>query len=314
MNVFVAGATGVLGRRLVVRFHERGHRVMGLARNPANEALIRSLGGEPRAGDLFDADSLARAAEGAEVVVHAATAIPSKLRTTASDWAMNDRIRRDGTRALTAAASRVGARQYIQESIVWVAQPTDGSEFDEDTPLRPPSVRFRSAVDAESISREAGNRDRFAVSIIRCGMFYSADAAHTRTIAERVVHRRMPILGRGDAVWGTIHADDAANAFVTVAEASRGGLWHVVDDRPVTSAEFTRTLADWLSAPAPARVPVWLARWIAGREEVNVLTSSTRTSNARFRRELGWVPQFPTIREGFDQIVGQWKEEGFPPR
>src|SRR5213595_491493 len=102
MRVFVAGATGVLGRRVVRQLVARGHVAVGLTRSESGDATVRSLGGEPRRADLFDADALARAAEGCSVVIHAATAIPTKVRTRPKDWDMNDRIRREGTRALTA--------------------------------------------------------------------------------------------------------------------------------------------------------------------------------------------------------------------
>src|SRR3954469_6737703 len=118
-RVFIAGATGVLGRGLLQQFREQGHEVVGLVRSPEGERLVRSLGGEPRQADLFDADALARAAEGAEVVIHAATAIPVKSRPRPEDWAINDRIRRKGTRALTQAAIRVGGKLYLQQSITW---------------------------------------------------------------------------------------------------------------------------------------------------------------------------------------------------
>src|SRR5439155_17378548 len=114
MRVFVAGATGVLGRRIVRQLVARGNVAVGLTRSESGDATVRSIGGEPRRADLFDVDALAKAAEGCSVVIHAATAIPTKVRTRPKDWDMNDRIRREGTRALTTAAGRVGAGAYLQ--------------------------------------------------------------------------------------------------------------------------------------------------------------------------------------------------------
>lgn len=313
MKIFVAGATGVLGRGLVRQFVARGHEVLGLVRDERGRGVVESLGGVGRAGDLFDAESLARAAQGAEVFVHAATSIPLKTRPTARDWEMNNRIRRDGTRALAASAARVGAKLYLQQSIVWVARPPDGSYFDESSAPQPDDIS-RSAYDGENIAFEAGERAGFNVSVLRCGWFYGAEAAHTRMFGEGLAKRRIPIIGAGDAVWPCLHTEDAARAFVAAAEGNRTGLWHVVDDQPVAVAECLSAFAERLGAPVPRRVPVWLARLVAGRHAVNFFVSSTRTSNHKFRRDFGWMPQYPSYREGFDQIVEAWEAEGFLTR
>ena len=310
MKVFIAGATGVLGRALVRQLSARGHEVVGLARSAEGEQLIRSLGGQSRGADLFDADSLARAADGATAVVHAATAIPLKTRTSLADWTLNDRIRREGTRALTRAAALVGAQVYLQQSVVWVARPTDGAFFDEDAPIRPHPI-LMSAVDGELIALEAGARHGFATAVLRYGAFYGADTGHTRSMAEALAARKLPIIGRGDARLGAVHVDDAAGAAVAALEAGRGGLWHVVDDHPVSSAELFMELARRIGAPAPRHAPVWLARLLAGSYTVEMFTVATHTSNARIRRDLGWAPSFPTIREGLDQVVAAWQAEGF---
>lgn len=311
MKVFVAGATGVLGRRLIAQLRARGHEVIGLARKPENETTITAQGGSPRRGNLFDVDSLVRAAEDADVVVRAATAIPPGVRWREEDWATNDRIRREGTRALTACAARIHAKLYAQESIVWVAQPADGSPFDEDSPVRS-RMWYGSAIDAEAIARDAGARGGFEVATLRFGSYYCADSAQTRYMRETLMRRKLPIIGRGDAVWSNIHVDDAAGALVAAVERMRSGLWHVVDDRPATASEFFGTFARLLDAPEPRRFPSWLARLFVGGDTVRFLTASTRTSNAKIKRDLGWTPRYPTHQEGLRQIVEAWKLEGFP--
>jgi len=311
VRVFVAGSTGVLGRRIVAGLVTRGHEVVGLARSAENSHLITSLGAEPRQGDLFDPETLVRAARGADVIIRAATSIPRSLRLSAKDWATNDRIRRDGTRSLTECAGRIGAKLYLQEGIVWVAQPEDGSPFDEDARVRP-RLWFASAAEAESIAREAGGRLGFEVATLRCGSFYCADSAQTRLLGERLVRRRLPLIGEGEAVWSNIHVDDAAAAFVTAAEAGRGGLWHVVDDHAARMADFFRTLAALLKVPPPRAVPPWVASLFIGRRTVQFLTASTRTSNAKIRRDLGWSPRYPSHQEGLRQVVDAWRSEGFP--
>lgn len=313
MKVFVAGATGVLGCRVVRQLVARGHQVVGLARRPENEVAIASLGGEPARADLFDADSLARAASGCDVVVRAATAIPPGFRWSRKAWETNDRIRREGTTALTACAAKVGANAYVQESIVWLAAPADGAQFDETAPTAP-RLWYQSAADAESIATTAGAASGVQVATLRFGGFYGPDSRQTRDMGARLVRRRLPIIGDGTALWSNVHLDDAASALIAAIEAGRGGLWHVVDDRPTSSADFIHEFAHLLGAPEPRSVPAWLASLFVGRDAVAFATASTRTSNAKIRRELGWSPRYPTTQEGLRQVVDAWKAEGFPPR
>jgi nucleoside-diphosphate-sugar epimerase len=281
-----------------------------MARSAENENTIRQFGGESRQADLFEADSLARAAEGTDVIVHAATAIPQSAKPRPEDWRTNDRIRREGTRALAQAAGRVGAKQFLVQSITWVARPENQSAFDEDSP---PHTDFitRSTVEMETIARDAASKHGFKAAILRCAWFHAADAAHTRYFGEQLLARKLPIIGKGDAMWQWVHVDDAASAFVTVAESGRGGLWHVTDDQPVSAGAYLAGFAQRLGASGPRHVPAWIAKILAGPVVVNLMTASTRTSNARCRRDLTWQPRFPTYREALDQIVGEWRRENF---
>lgn len=312
VRIFVAGATGVLGRRLVARLSSRGHAVFGLSRGPENDAMIRASGGEPRRADLFDVHSLSAAADRADVVVRAATAIPSGVRFRRKDWVENDRIRTEGTRALIEACARVGAKTYVQEGIVWIAVPRDGSPFDERSTIVP-RLWFGSAAESERIAHDAGTKHGLATATVRFGAFYSADSMQTRYMGTRLARGKLPILGRGDNFWSSIHLDDAADAMVAVIEAGASGLWHAVDSRPVTLADFFRTFAEALGAPKPRRAPRWLAALAVGGPTLEFMTLSTRTSSARLHRELGWAPRYPTVVEGFRQVADQWREEGFSP-
>ena len=308
MRVFIAGASGVLGRRLVRQFVARSHYVIGQVRSAKAESAVRGAGGEPCHADLFDAESLAKAAEGCDTVIHAATAIPTKQKPAAADWAMNDHIRRKGTRCLTEAAAKIGAKTYLQQSIAWVARPKDESPFDEQSPTVPePSIQ--SAVDMEAIAREAESVEGFTVSILRCGYFYDSESAHIRMFADALRKRQLPIMGGGEALWAMIHTDDAASAYVAAAENPKSGVWHIVDNELVHVRSFLNEFAARLGAPAPRRVPIWLAKWLAGEQVVAYFTKSKRTTNARFRSNFGWAPHYPTYREGLDQIVAAWKTE-----
>jgi len=195
VRAFVAGASGVLGRRIVKRLVARGHSVVGLVRSDASATALASLGGEARRADLFDKDAVAHAASGCDIVIRAATAIPTKVRTGPADWAMNDRIRREGTRSLVAAATHVGARAFLQESVVWAVGTLDGRPFDEDAPPAGDPI-LASALDGERIAREAGSARGFETLALRCGGFYSADGWHTRILAESMARGRPVLIGR----------------------------------------------------------------------------------------------------------------------
>jgi nucleoside-diphosphate-sugar epimerase len=298
VQIFVAGATGVLGRRLLPELVRRGHDVVGLARDPGKQDLVRSLGGRPATASLFDPEALARAAEGADVVVHAATAIPtSRAARFRKSWSMNDRIRRDGTRALAGAAGAIGARHYIQQSVAWVVRTGPGKPaYDEGTPPDPPEL-IRSAVDGEEIAREAGNRHGFTVGVVRDGFFYGP-IGQTRAIIDLLRKRRMPVIGRGEFLVAPLHIEDAATAFAMAAEAGVDGTWNAVDDEPVPFRSFLSRLAGEVGAPEPRRIPPWIARLALGGPVFESMTTSMNTSNARIREELGWRPAYPTIREG----------------
>jgi nucleoside-diphosphate-sugar epimerase len=311
MRVFIAGATGVLGRRMVRQFMEKNHQVVGLARDEKGKQTIQRLGGDAVVGNIFDADSMAATVKQADVVIHAATAIPAKVSSNRADWAMNDRLRREGTRALTDAAAKLGAQAYIQQSIVWVARPPDDSFFDEKTRVEQPDELYRSAFDGEQIAQAAGEKYGFNVSVLRCGGFYAPDAYHTRSFARGLLKRRLPLLGAGEAISANIHADDAASSFVAAAEAGKRGLWHITDDDPTTIRDMLFEFSRQLGASTPRRIPLWLAGLFLGKGVIEFFTRSTRTSNRLFREEVGWSPRFSSFRAGLEEVVGTWRTEGF---
>lgn len=310
MKVFIQGSTGVLGRRLVRDFRAEGHEVVALVRSDAGEATVRSLGGAPVRADIYDAASLAKAAEGCEVVIRAATAIPKSARLKAGDFAQTGQLRTEGTKALLAAAVRVGAKTILQESIVWLARPRDGTAFDEDSPVRPDAITA-PVVEAEHLASSVGGDGKMTTTTLRLGNFYAADAWHTRYMGERLSRNKLPIVGRGDSALALIHADDASLAFVAAALRPRAGVFHVVDDEPAATGEFLSAFAEKLGAPAPRHVPPWLARLAAGRSVTEFFTVPMRTSNRRFREAFGWSPQHPTYREGLDQVIAAWRKEGY---
>ncbi|AUV82433.1 epimerase [Salinigranum rubrum] len=313
MQIFIAGATGVIGRRLVERLTDVGHDVTGLVRDDDGAALVEARGGTARYGDVLEPESLTTAMAGAQAVVAAQTALPVKDKPTDEDWARNDRVRVEGTRNLLAAADESVQRFYFP-SIVWIARLPDGSPFDEGAD-RHPDRATQSAADVEDLLTQAASERDFDVTILRLGFLYAPDAGHTHQMGEQLLAGDLPIvgggpLGRRDAALSLLHADDAASAFVAAMDAEVTGLYHVVDDEPVTVADFFDAFATELDAPSPRRVPGWLARYFVGREQVNVLTKSFPTDADRFRRAVGWEPSFPTYREGLEQVVGTWATDG----
>lgn len=313
MKVFVTGATGVLGSRLVGLLDDRGHDVVGLVRDEVGSATVERRGGTPARGDVLEPHTLAEPARDAEAVVHAATAIPTADRPTDGDWTRNDRVRLEGARNLVDVAGDAVERFYFP-SVVWLARQPDGSPFDE-TAERHPDRATRSAAETEDFLVAAGDEHGFDATVLRFGFFYAPDAAHTRQWGEMLLDRSLPVvggglLGRRDAELSFVHADDAARAFADAIDASATGLYHVVDDEPVTVAAFLRAFASLLEAPEPRRVPGWLARFFVGKVAADTLTSPMPTTNRAFADEVGWSPEYPTYREGLEGVVETWLEEG----
>jgi nucleoside-diphosphate-sugar epimerase len=182
--------------------------------------------------------------------------------------------------------------------------------FDEDAPFHTDFIT-QSAADMETIASELTDPHGLGVGILRLGWFCSADSAHTRCFGQQIAGRKLPIIGKGDAVWSRVHVDDAAAAFVAVAEAGRSGLWHVVDNEPVTGRDDLRYFASRLGAPEPRHVPVWLARLGAGPVAVDFMTGSTRTTTEPVGREFGSNPRFSTYKEGLAEVISTWRSENF---
>ena len=308
----MTGSTGVLGSRLVSLLADRGHDVAGLVRGDEGAARVEARGGTPAAGDVLEPATLTGAAD-ADVVVHAATAIPTSTRPTDEEWARNDRVRLEGARNLVDVAGE-GADRFVFPSVVWVARQPDGSAFDE-TADRHPDRATRSAAGTEDLLLEAGETNGFEPTVLRLGFLYGPDAAHTRRWGRMLLEGRLPVvggglLGRRDAVFSLLHADDAGRALADAVEADASGRYHVVDDEPVAVATVLQELADWLEAPSPRRVPAWLARFFVGQVTARTLSSPMPTTNERFAADAGWTPVYPTYRAGLRQVVETWLAEG----
>lgn len=314
MRVFVAGATGVLGRRIVENCTERGHEVVGLTRDSAGDQAVDARGGEPVRGDLLEPGSLEEAMSDADVAVHTATKIPTSVDPTDAEWERNDRVREQGMEHLVTAASANDVDRVVLQSVVWLARQPDGNPFDEDADPHP-DRSTRSALEAERILQRAADEYGFAPVVLRGGYFYAPDTAHTHLFGERLLDGDLPIIGRGllgrrDAALSFVHVDDVGRAFADAIGGDAMGTFHVVDDAPTTYASFMRSFADRLDAPEPSRLPAWLARFFIDENLVRLLTRSMPTSNDRFRATFGWEPVYPTVDEGLEQVVEAWEADG----
>lgn len=314
MKVFIAGATGVLGRRCVSQFASAGHDVVGLTRDRSGDKRVREAGGTPERGDIFEKDTLVDAAADADIVVHAASALPTKTKTSAEDWEKNDQVRITGTRDLLDVADEVGADQFLTHSVVWAVRAPDGSEIDEES--TPNTDRTtESAIKMENITRERAQEESFTATILRYGWFYGPESGQTRQIGENLTDGDLPVigsglLGRGETTISLTHTIDAGRAMVAAAESGIEGVYHVVDDEPVTTREFFTEFAAQLDADEPSTVPPWLAKMFVGKDMVRFMTNSFPTSNERFKDVTDWEPRYPTYRQGIHQIVTTWESEG----
>jgi 2-alkyl-3-oxoalkanoate reductase len=300
MRVFVAGASGAIGTRLVPQLIDRGHEVIGTSRSPANAERVRELGAEPVALDLLDAGAVRKAVLEAEpeAVVHQATAL-ADLRFSRNfdrSFAQTNRLRTEGTDALLAVAREAGVRRFVAQSFASYRYAREGGPVKtEDDPLDPdplPTTRESQAAMRylDQVVTDAGG------VALRYGGFYGAA---NDGLVEPVRKRQFPVVGDGGGISSFIHLDDAAAATVLALERDAAGIYNIVDDDPAPAREWLPVLANALGAKPPRRVPRWLARLVAGEAAVMIGTEARGASNAKAKRELGWTPRFPSWRDGF---------------
>jgi nucleoside-diphosphate-sugar epimerase len=310
MRVFLAGATGVIGRRLVPQLLAAGHQVTGMTRSPERVAALREQGAEGTVADALDGDAVREAVAAArpDAVIHQLTSLPARIdpRRMERDFELNDRLRSEGTRILVAAAQAAGAARIVAQSIAFAYAPgPPGTLHVEEDPLNvdaPPPFRrsARALRDLDEAVTGAGGL------VLRYGYFYGPGSAIGRggSMVEDLERRRMPVIGGGGGVWSFVHVDDAASATVAALEHGSPGAYNVVDDDPAPVAEWLPALAAAIGAPRPLRVPALLARPLAGSYGIQTMTRAQGASNARAKRELGWSPAHPSWREGFRTALG----------
>lgn len=306
MQVFLTGATGVLGQPTTRLLVARGHQVTALVRNDERARVIRELGATPLVGDLFDADFIRAAVTDADAVLHLATAIPKKVVTGSKDWVLNDRIWREGTRNLLTAVQGCQLHSFIVQSVTFLYGDMHGAWKREDDPLPRKTLRaYRSAIDMEAAALAAYQAYETPVVILRGASFYGPTAFNTRAMIDAVKGRRMPILGSGEQYWHWVYVDDMARACVIAAEnPAPGEIFNVADDWPFHMRDGLNYMAAELNAPAPFKMTVLLAQILMGSTG-SFLARSARYRTDKIKKMLGWAPYYPTYREGLAEIFRQ---------
>jgi 2-alkyl-3-oxoalkanoate reductase len=300
MRVFVAGASGAIGTRLVPQLVDRGHEVIGTSRSAEKAEQLRALGAEPVALDLLDRGAVRRAVLEAapDAIVHQATALSEAkfMRNFDRTFAVTNRLRTEGTDALLAAAREARVDRFVAQSFASFRTAREGGPVKtEDDPLDPdPPAKSRESQAAMRHLEEAvTNAGGIA---LRYGVFYGAA---NDGLIEPVRKRQYPIVGDGGGIASWIHLDDAAAATVLALEHDGPGIFNIVDDEPAPAREWLPVLAEALGAGPPRRFPLWLARLVAGEVAVVMGTEARGASNAKAKRELGWAPRHPSWRQGF---------------
>jgi nucleoside-diphosphate-sugar epimerase len=311
LRVFVAGASGAIGRPLIPKLVDAGHEVTGMTRSEARAEDVRRAGARAAVVDVFDAEALRVAVEaaGAEVVVHELTALPERLHFRGEDlYAPTNRLRGEGTRNLLDAARAAGARRFVSQSIAFAYRPEGARVKSEDEPLLDAAPGgFGSAMSAlREMESSVLGAEGIEGLVLRYGFFYGPGtyyAGDGSTVAD-LRRRRMPIVGKGTGVFSFIHVDDAADATVAAVERGAPGVYNVTDDEPAPMSDWLPVLARAAGARPPRRVPAWAARLIAGKGATDFALELRGASNDKAKRELGWQPAHPSWRMGFTESLG----------
>ncbi len=321
MRVFLAGATGALGRQLVPQLVGRGHDVVGMTSSGSKQDLVRSLGARPVVADALDPDAVAQAVASAEpeVIVHQLTALSGKM--SARDMrhpdrsyaaTMTNRLRTEATDHLLAAGRAVGTRRFVAQSFgAFRFGHTGGPVQTEADPLDPddPPAPMRAAQAAYLyLERAVTTIDWGEGLALRYGGFYgpgtSLSLAPDAQMAAPIRKRQFPIVGDGGGVWSHVHIEDAAAATAVAVERGEPGVYYVVDDEPTSVREWLPVVASALDAKPPRRLPRWVGRLLAGEAATAMMTETRGASNEKAKRELGWKPRYASWRQGLAQGLG----------
>jgi len=310
MRVFVAGASGAIGRPLMRQLVAAGHEVTGTTRREERAAEIRAAGATPIVCDVFDRPALEAAVKEAapQVVVNQLTSLPEDFNPRKIDYAPTNRARAEGGDNLMKAALAAVARRYVTQSIAFIYAPEgDWVKDEEARPFEdapPPFDEGERAMLAHE--RQILGTEGIEGLVLRYGQFYGPGTYYAPggSIAGQVSKRMLPIIGPGTGVSSFIHVEDAAGATVAALDRGAPGIYNVTDDEPAPVQEWLPFYAEALGAKPPRRVPTWLARIVGGKMAVQFGVHLRGASNAKAKRELGWQPRYPSWRQGFREALG----------
>lgn len=298
MKIFIAGATGAIGRPLIAQLCSLGHDVVALTRSPEKARILAEQGVEPAIADVFDADAVKAIVTRAqpEVVIEQLTSLPKTYTGESMNAAiaLNTRLRKEGGANVLTAAQAAGVRRYIRQSVAFWAFPGIGLA-DEETPLAFDAVP-KAATDARTVAEiehrllEMPNIEGI---VLRYGFFYGPGTwfAPDGDVAQGVRQQQFPIIGNGEGVWSWIHVEDAAIATVGAVEWGNPGIYLISDDQPSQVRVWLSAYARWLNAPPPPQVSVEDALRTSGAEAVYYGTQMRGVSNAKAKRELNFQPR-----------------------
>jgi len=313
MRVFVAGGTGVIGRPLLGVLTRAGHQVITMTRSTERIAELAAMGVEGTVCDAFDADRVRDTVVRVkpDVVINQLTSIPKRIRPRriATDFALNDRLRVEGTANLVRAAVAAGARRLISQSIAFVYAPKDGDGLCvEDDPLflNAPEPFARGARAVEALERATLHSEDLEGIVLRYGFFYGPGSVYARggSMADDIMARRIPILGGGTGQYSFIHIHDAVEVAAAFVARGAPGTYNVVDDEPTRVRDWLPALAVTLGAKPPRHIPSWIGRLAAGPYVVHLMTQLRGASNRKLREELHWTPKLPRFRDGIHEALG----------
>jgi nucleoside-diphosphate-sugar epimerase len=298
MRIFVAGATGVIGRRAVAQLIAAGHEVTGVARAPEKAAQLRQAGADAAEVSLFDPVALRAAVAGHDAVVNLATKIPTFTQAARdSAWEENTRIRVEGSRNLVDAALAAGASVFVQESIAFVYDDHGDAWIDAST------TELSASPFAEPVRAAEANTARFTAAggrgvVLRFGMFQAAESYHAASSFKAARRGFVLDLGDPNGYFPSVDADDAARAVVAGLDVP-AGVYDVVDDEPITRRDTAAALARAVGRRKLRPVPgASLAASKAGP-----LVNSQRVSNGRFRDASGWRPTIGNRRDAITKMA-----------
>ena len=308
MKIFVAGASGAIGKRLVPMLVAAGHDVVATTRSSRKLDALRAQGAEALVVDGLNREDVIKAVTSArpQAVVHQMTAVPPNLNLKRfdEDFALTNRLRTEGTSHLLAAARAAGARKLVAQSYTgWTNIRQGGRVKTEEDPLDPdpPAVMTRTRDALRELEGMVLDASDVEGTVLRYGNLYGPGTSLSgdAEIMELIRKRQFPIVGDGRGVWSFVHVDDAARATRLAIEHGAPGLYNIVDDDPAEVSVWLPETARILGAKPPFRLPSWIGRFVIGEAGVSMMTQARGASNAKAKRALGWQPEFASWRDGF---------------